>query len=81
MGTQVNTENDVKGFSAGYGMLPAIFQSKAREEIIARCGWASIVTFYNKCRGDTLLRPPEADVVELVFAKYNIDPWTGVRTD
>lgn len=78
MGDEVNTEKDVKSnFLMGYGMLPAIKQPEVRQKIMFKCGWNSVVTFYDKCRGRTKIRKPEVAVIEKIFSQYNLNPWTG----
>jgi len=78
MGNEVNTEKAVKSsFSKGYRMLPARFQSEARKEIMAKCGWKSIVTFYNKCNGRVKIFKLEVVAIEKFFNQYNLNPWTG----
>lgn len=75
-----NTPNgDRNNFTLGYGSLPANKQIVVRDFIIADCGWKSLMTFHNKRKGITRIRPLEADVIERHFAPYDIDPWTGSK--
>lgn len=80
MKSNPNTLNGEKiNFSAGYGMLPAVHQTKIRDSIMEQCGWKSLMTFHNKRKGITRIRPVEIEVIERHFAVCDIDPWTGAK--
>lgn len=68
------------GFKKGYVRLPEIDQIELKDEMMIQADW-SLSTFYNKMKGTRRLRKPEIPIVEEVFQKFGIDPWTGDRTN
>jgi len=78
MNLEINTKKQIKtNFEEGYGMLPAKFQIPARDDIMKKCGWKSLVTFHLKRKGTVHISILEIPVIEEIFAKHNLDPWTG----
>jgi len=79
MNTNTNTTEVVKAnFELGYGNLPAVMQIPVKTSIMKECGWSSLVTFHNKRKGITKIRPTEVLVIEAHFKKHGINPWTGL---
>ena len=64
-------------FQKGYRMLPVVHQKPTRLQIMNECEWNNVVTFYDKCKGKVKIRKPEILVIEKIFAKHNLNPWTG----
>jgi len=79
MNRNSNTTEVVKdNFVKGYDNLPAIQQNPVKASIMKECGWRSPVTFHNKRKGLTEIRPTEVLVIEAYFRKHGINPWTGL---
>lgn len=79
METQVNTENVVKGFQAGYDELSRLHKAHVRYAIMSRCD-LSYHSFYQRMSGRSRVMKLEIPVIENIFAEYNINPWTGEGT-
>ncbi len=63
-------------FKPGYDMLPAKFQNEVQAEIMIDSGFG-LNSFIGKKFGRVPIRPHEKVVIERVFKKFNLDPWTG----
>lgn len=66
------------GFSEAFDNLPNKFRATIRRELQKRLGW-SISSFYYKRAGDSPLRENEVSVLEEVFKRFDLNPWTGER--
>jgi len=66
-----------KKFIEAYQMLPQKYLEPLKEEIKGKCGWNTDSTFHRKRLGTVRIRLPERQIIEEVFAKYNINAWTG----
>ena len=64
---KTNKKNNHKkdNFKNGYEMLPACKQTEVRDEIMAACGWQSVMTFHNKRKGERIIREPEKTILFL----------------
>lgn len=67
----------MRSFETAYNLLPHGKIKEVRAEIMARCEWATRVTFYDKKRGSLKLHPPEQAIIKQIFARYQIDAETG----
>ena len=64
------------GFEKAWDKLTKDQQRLVEMEIRYECDWA-LTTFYTKYKGIRPVRKLEIPVVEAVFRKFNINPWTG----
>jgi hypothetical protein len=58
-------------------MLPAIKQRDVQNEIMDLCGWVTVRTFIQKKFGRVPIRPPEKEIIERIFERFNLNAWTG----
>jgi hypothetical protein len=76
-----NTVNPLNSFRDGFDQFPKWLQRSTREKLMDRCGWKSRITFYSKMNGKVSLRPPERAIVRELFAKHNINAFTGEQLE
>ena len=77
METLENTTKELD-FMEGFEALSGKNQKKLKLMLMGRCEW-SPATFYNKLRGITRIKWPEARVIEDTFKNLGVDAWTGQR--
>lgn len=69
-------KSEMKDFHQAFDTLPRNQTVNVRKELMEKCGW-SVSAFYYKKRGDTPIWDSETQVIEEVFSRFKIDPWTG----
>jgi hypothetical protein len=66
------------GFAEAFENLPRKHILIVRRELQKRLGW-STRNFQYKRSGDSPIRVNEVPTIEEVFARFNLNPWTGER--
>ena len=76
---QLSPKVSYSGFYAAYNNLPIHAGTLVRRELQKRLSW-SIASFYYKRSGESPLRENEVPVIEEIFHRYGLDPWTGQKS-
>jgi hypothetical protein len=64
------------GFKVAFDSLPHNKRKESRDEICERCYWMPW-TFRSALSGGRPFRTFEKQQIEIFFAKYNLNAWTG----
>lgn len=66
------------GFADAFYNLPSRHSLVIRREFQKRLGW-SRASFYLKCSGESPIRQNEVPVIQEIFTRFGLNPWTGEK--